>query len=65
MGRLRKASRYEEELLLLEELEMEGRRAPQEQTEPLAVLLRDLIEAVAGGKAGPRKCRASSSRSKC
>ena len=33
-------------------LEMEGRRAPQEQADPLAVLLGDLIEAAAGRKAG-------------
>ena len=33
-------------------LEVEGGRAPQEQADPLAVLLGDLIEAVADGEAG-------------
>jgi len=35
--------------------EMESRRAPQEQADPLAVLFSDLVKAVAGGEAGTQK----------
>ena len=35
--------------------EMEGRRTPQEQAHPLAVLLGNLVKSVAGGEAGTQK----------